>query len=612
MHATLLRFALAAVLFGAIAAPAAAAPRHGLSTFGELKYKPDFKHFDYVNPDAPKGGRISLIGPVAIRGFDSFNAFILKGDAAQGLSLIYDSLMERATDEPDSVYGLIAESADVAVDRMSVTFKLRPQARFADGSPVTADDVVFSFDILKEKGHPSYGIVLRDVTKAEALGKHSVRFTFTGALVRDLPLTVAGLTVLPKAYWSKEKFEETTLKPPLGSGPYVIGDFKQGAHITYKRRADYWAKDLPVVRGRYNFDDIKYEYYRDRTAELESVKAGAFDLREEFTAKDWTTAYDIPAVKDGRLLQLTLPDETPSGAQGFFANMRRERFRDVRVRKAIGLAFDYEWMNKNLFYGLYTRTESYFENSDMKATGLPSPEELALLEPHRAKLSPEVFVEAYLAPKSDGSGTDRKQLREAQKLLAEAGWKLDLAQKGQAVVRNPKGEQFEIEFLANSPTFDRILSPFVKNLQAIGIKASIRQVDSAQYQRRVKSFDFDVISTRFSMSLTPGIELKNFWSSEAADSEGSSNHPGIKDPVVDALIDTLSKAKSRAELVTATRAIDRVLRAGHYWVPHWYKAAHNIAHWNKFGRPAVKPRYDRGIIDTWWYDGAKAATLKQS
>ena len=590
--------------------PAAAEPRHGLSTFGELKYKPDFKAFDFVNPDAPKGGRIALVGSAAVRTFDSFNAYILRGDSAQGLGLVYDTLMARAGDEPDSAYGLVAETADLAPDHMSIIFKLRAAARFSDGSLVTPDDVVFTFNTLKTKGHPTYGIIMRDIVKAEALDKTRVRFTFQGTLVRDLPLLCAGLPVLSQAFYDKQPFEETFLKVPVGSGPYTIGDFKQGSHVVYTRRADYWAKDLPINRGRYNFDEIKYEYYRDRTAELESLKAGTYDLREEFTAKDWTTNYDIPAVKDGRLIRLTLPDATPSGAQGFFANMRRERFQDPRVRRALDLAFDYEWMNKNLFYGLYTRTESYFENSDMKATGKPSPEELALLEPFRAKLPAEVFGDVYRPPVSDGSGADRKNLREAQKLLTEAGWTLDPKAGASPLVRNVKGETLDIELLSFEPSFDRILSPYIKNLAAIGIKASIRNVDSAQYQRRLKSYDFDMISSRFSMSLTPGIELNNFWSSAAANSEGSSNLPGIKNEAIDALIGRLSSAKSRAELVTATRAIDRVLRANHYWVPHWFKAAHNIAHWDKFGRPEVKPKYDRGVTDTWWYDAAKAAKLR--
>ncbi|MDX2154924.1 MAG: extracellular solute-binding protein [Hyphomicrobiaceae bacterium] len=592
-------------------ATVAAEPRHGLSVFGDLKYQADFKHFDYVNPDAPRTGRLSLVGPAAIRSFDSFNSFILRGDPAQGLSLLYDTLMEGAGDEPGSGYGLIAETADVAADGLSVTFRLRPEARFSDGKPVTAEDVVFTLDILKSKGHPSYRITLRDVVKAEALDRHTVRFVFQGALVRDLPLTVAGLAVLPKHYYDTQPFDETTLKVPVGSGPYTIGEFKHGQQITYKRRPDYWAKDLPVNRGRYNFDEIRYEYYRDRTAELESLKAGGIDLREEFTARDWVTGYDIPAVKDGRLVKLTMPDETPSGTQGFFFNTRRAKFQDPRVRQAIGLAFDYEWTNKNLFYGLYTRTESYFENSDMKAKGPPTPDEAALLEPFRSKLPPSVFGEPYSPPKSDGSGTDRRLLREALKLLSEAGWRLETKNGAQALV-NAKGEQLELEFLdAGGSTFERIIAPYIKNLQSIGIKASLRFVDSAQYQSRVKKYDFDIVSSRFTMGLTPGIELFTYLGSSSAESEGSSNLAGIKDPVIDALIEKVIDAKSRPQLVTAARAIDRVLRASHYWVPHWYKAAHNIVHWDKFSRPRIKPKYARGIIDTWWYDETKAAKLNR-
>ncbi|MEZ5857191.1 MAG: extracellular solute-binding protein [Hyphomicrobiaceae bacterium] len=589
---------------------AVAEPRHGLSIFGDLKYKPGFTHFEYVNPNAPKGGRLSMVGPVSIRSFDSFNAFLLKGDAAQGLSLLYDTLLEGAADEPSSAYGLLAESVDLAPDKTSATFKIRPEARFSDGKPVTADDVVFTLDILRSKGHPSYRITLRDVVKAEALDKLTVRFTFKGDLVRDLPLMVGGLSILPKHYYDTQPFDETTLKIPVGSGPYTIDSYKQGQHVTYKRRPDWWAKDLNVNRGRYNFDELRYDYYRDRTAELESIKSGTIDLREEFTSRDWVTAYDIPAVKDGRLIKLTLPDATPSGAQGYFINTRREKFKDIRVRKALGLAFDFEWTNKNFFYNLYTRTASYFENSDMKAEGKPSPAELKLLEPFRNKLPPEVFGDPIMPPVSDGTGTDRKLLREAQKLFIAAGWKIDSASRGPAVLKNAKGEPFEIEFLNTGPTMERILAPYVKSLGLIGVKATIRTVDPAQYERRVKSWDYDVISSRYTMGLTPGVELFNYWGSQSANSEGSRNSSGIKDPVIDALIEKVIIAKSRDELVTATRAIDRVLRAGYYWVPHWYKASHTIAYWDKFGRPATKPKYARGIIDTWWYDEARAARLK--
>jgi microcin C transport system substrate-binding protein len=596
----------ALALLGAAQPLAAEEFRHGLSTFGDLKYPADFKHFDYVNPDAPKGGRFSTYGGPP-NSFDSFNPFILRGDSASGLGLLFDTLMERSGDEPDAMYGLVAKEVSLAKDGKSITFRLRPEAKFSDGSAITAEDVVFSFDILKAKGHPSYRIMMRDVTKAEALDPHTVRFTFKGDLVRDLPSMVAGLPVLSKAYYSKREFDQTTLEAPLGSGPYLIADFRPGAQITYKRRDDYWAKDLPISRGVNNFDEIRFEYYRDRTPALEGFKSGNYDFREEFTARDWVTNYNFPAVKEGRVKLLTLPDANPSGAQGFFFNTRRAKFSDPRVRKALDYAFDFEFANKNLFYGLYKRTNSYFENSDMKAEGKPTPAELALLEPFRDKLPKAVFEEPYTSPVSDGSGTDRKLLREAAKLLDAAGCKLK-----DRVRVCPSGEALEIEFLINEESFERIIAPYIKNLQALGVGASIRRVDSAQYQRRVKSFDFDVVTSRFVMRLTPGIELRNYWGSENADVEGSVNLAGIKDPVIDALINKVVEAKSREELVAATRAIDRVLRAGNYWVPQWYKAAHNIAYWDKFSFPATKPKYSRGAPDTWWYDKEKAAKLSQN
>ena len=596
---------LLAALVLAPAGATAEGPKHGLSAFGELKYAADFKNFEWVNPDAPKGGRLSTIGTAARTSFDSFNTFILKGDPAQGLEYVFDSLMARAYDEPDAVYGLVAQSTEVAADRSSVTFRLRPEARFADGSALTADDVVFTFDVLKEKGHPLYRVQLRDITKAVALDAHTVRYTFTGTQTRDLPLVAASLPILSKAYYATREFDQTTLDPPLGSGPYRLDDFKQGAFVSFKRRDDYWAKDLPVNRGRFNFDELRFEYYRDRTAALESFKAGAFDLREEFTARDWATGYDIPAVKEGRLIRLTLPDESPSGAQGFFLNTRRPKLADIRVRTALDYAFDFEWTNKNIFYDLYTRTESFFENSDMKASGKPSPAELALLEPFRGQLPAEVFGEPYKSPVTDGSGQDRKLLRDAGRLLGEAGWQV---KDGKRV--NAKGEVLELEFLITDPSTERILAAYVKNLQAIGVQTTIRRIDPAQYERRVKTFDFDVVTTRYSLRLTPGVEIRTFWGREAAKTDGSYNLAGMSHPAIDALIVKVGEAGSREELNAATRVLDRVLRAGHYWVPHWYRPFHYIATWDRFGRPAVKPRYERGITHTWWYDAEKAAKLK--
>jgi microcin C transport system substrate-binding protein len=593
--------ALAALLVAA--APVLAEPRHGLSAFGDLKYPPDFSHFDYVNPDAPKDGRLSMIGAAGRITFDSFNNFILKGDPAQGLGLLFDSLMTRALDETDAIYGLVASSAEVAPDGKSVVFRMRPQAKFADGSAVTAEDAVFSFKTLKEKGHPSLAMPLRDVTKAEALDPHTVRYTFEGDLTRDLPLIVATLPLLSKAYYTEHPFKQTSLDRPLGSGPYKIAAFKPGTYVTYKRRPDYWAKDLNVNRGRFNFDELRYEYYRDRTLELEGLLSGIFDLREEFTSVNWATSYNVPAVKDGRLIRLTLPDDSPSGAQGFFINTRRDKFKDPRVREALGLAFDFEWSNKNLFFGLYDRTHSFFQNSDMMAVGPPSAEELKLLEPFRDRLPQEVFGQPYLPPVTDATGRNRENLRRAKELLNAAGF---------TDYQNPgDGKVLDVEILTFSPSFERIINPYIQNLKKIGINASLRRVDPAQYERRMKTFDFDVTTQRYTMNLTPSVELKSFWGSEAAGIDGSFNLAGISDPVVDALIDKVVAAKNRDELVTATRAVDRVLRTGHYWVPHWYKASHNLAFWNKFSRPSIKPKYDRGVITTWWFDPARAAELKK-
>jgi microcin C transport system substrate-binding protein len=476
---------------------------------------------------------------------------------------------------------------------------------------VTSADVVFSFDILKQKGHPAYRVVLRDVAKAEAIDAHTVRFTFAVTTNRDLPLVAAGLPILSKTYYATRKFEETTLEPPLGSGPYKIGDFKAGTFVSYRRRDDYWGKDLPVNRGRFNFDEMRYDYFRDRTAALLALKAGELDLREEFTSRDWMTQYDVPAVKEGRLLKIEVPDHTPSGAQGFFLNTRRSQFADPRVRKAFDYAFDFQFTNNTLFYGLYTRTESFFENSTIKAEGKPSAAELALLEPFRDKLPPEVFEEPYRPPVSDGSGKDRKLLRTADRLLKDAGWQIKDGRR-----TNAKGEVLDVEFLIDiDPSSERIITGYVESLRRLGVSVSVRRVEAAEYQRRLKTFDFDVVIARYTLRSTPGAELRNFWSSEAAKTGGSANLAGISHPAIDALIAKAIEAKSREELQTALRALDRVLRAGHYWVPQWYKPVHHVAHWNRYSRPddAKRPRYDRGIgLDTWWYGAAKAARLKKN
>ncbi|MGB6970432.1 MAG: extracellular solute-binding protein [Methyloceanibacter sp.] len=595
---------LCAALAGAPAASHAGDAKHGLSAFGDLAYPADFTHFAYSNADAPKGGTLSLVGWGGVTTFDSLNNFILKGDAAQGLDLLFDTLMTRATDEPDAVYGLVAENAEIADDAMSVTFKLRPEAKFNDGSTITADDVVFSFDALKTKGHPIYAQMLHDVVTAEALDPHTVRYSFKGSLTRDLPLTVAGLPILSKAYYATRDFAATTLDPPLGSGPYTVGDVRQGRNIVYKRNPDYWAKDLPVNRGRWNFDQIRFEYFRDRTAAMEAFKAGTYDFREEFTSKVWATEYDFPAIRAGKVKKEVLADETPSGTQGFFLNTRREQLKDPLVRQALDLAFDFEWTNRNLFYGLYSRTESFFENSRMKALGEPSEAERNLLENLGVPVPTEALGPAYVPSKTDGSGQIRGKLEAAGALLEQAGWTI---KDGKRV--NAEGAPLKLEILMFEPAFERITAPFVKNLQRLGIDASMRMVDAAQYQRRLKSFDFDITTQRYVMRDTPGVELSSYFGSGAASIEGSLNLAGISDPAIDALIDRVIAAKSREDLETAARALDRVLRAGHYWVPHWYKASNNIAYWDKFSRPETKPNFDRGVLDTWWYDAAKAAKL---
>jgi microcin C transport system substrate-binding protein len=589
-----------------LAQSAAAEPRHGLSAFGDLKYPPDFKHFDYVNPDAPKGGRLASRGVQAIDTFDSFNGFILRANPAQNIELLFDTLMVRANDEPDAVYGLVAKSADLASDKKSITFQLREEARFSDGSKLTADDVCDSFRLLSTEGHERIRILIRNVEKCEVLSPYEVRYTFKGENTRDLPLTIAGLPIFSNAYYATHDFTKSTLEPPLGSGPYKVGSYKTGQYVSYMRRPDYWAADLPVNKGRWNFDDVRMEYFKDRTAVVEALKAGILDLHEEFTSRDWATAYNIKSVAEGRLIKEVLPDKQPSGAQGLYINLRREKFQDVRVRKALDLAFDFEWTNANLFYGSYERTTSFFQNSPLMAKGKPSPEELKILEPLREQLRPEVFEEAYVPPISDGSGQDRKLLRQAAELLAEAGWK----RQGTQLV-NARGERFTMEFLIDDPSSERIIAPYVKNLRLLGIDATMRGIDPAQHEQRVKDFDFDTEIARLVGGQTPGLELQAQLSSQSAKTAGSYNLSGIALPVVDALIEQMIAAKSREELLFTGRALDRVLRAEHIWVPNWSKAAHWIVRWDVFERPKIQPDYDTGIIDTWWINAEKSKSLRR-
>jgi microcin C transport system substrate-binding protein len=471
---------------------------------------------------------------------------------------------------------------------------------------LTADDVCDTFRLLKTEGHERIRITIRDVKDCQVLSPHSVRYSFEGENTRDLPLVVAGLPIFSKAYYQAHDFTKSTLEPPLGSGPYKIGPFRQGQYISYLRRNDYWAKDLPVNRGHYNFDEVRFEYFRDRNAELEALKAGILDLREEFTSKSWATEYEIAAVREGRLIKEQLADETMSGAQGFFINLRREKFQDARVRQALDLAFDFEWSNKNLFYGQYERVSSVFEGGDLEATGKPQPAELELLDQMRGELRPEVFEEVYSPPVSNGSGADRKLLRRASELLDAAGWTV----KG-GVRENAKGEKLTVEFLEDDQTFERVMTPYIRNLRLIGISATIRLVDEAQFQQRLKDFDFDITIQRYVLPQTPGVELKGFFGSQSAQAPGSYNLSGIAMKPVDVLIDRIVTAKSREELKTAAHALDRVLRAEHFWVPHWSKQSYNLVYWDIFGRPKIKPRYDRGVITTWWTDDKKAASLRR-
>ena len=584
---------------------------HGMSAFGDLKYPADFKQFDYVEPNAPKGGVFSHVGSTRsfnqnFLTFNSLNTLILKGDGAQGMELTFASLMARAADEPDAMYGLAARAVQVSADGLIYRFSLRTGIRFHDGTPITGHDVAFSLQVIKEKGHPIAQQLLRDFTAAQAPDDATVIVRFAMNRARDVPLFVAALPILSRTYYSTRPFDETTLEPPLGSGPYKVGRFEPGRYIEYERVKDWWGADLPVSRGQNNFDLVRYEYYRDRDVAFEGFTGGSYLFREEFTSRIWTTRYDFPAVRDGRVKQDVIPDDTPSGAQGWFFNTRREKLQDKRVREAFVYAFDFEWTNKTIMYGSYQRTHSVFQNSDMMAAGKPTPDETALLEPFRDRLSDEVFDEPFVPPVSDGSGQDRTLLRKATALLQEAGF---LIRNGKRVT--PKGERFSVEFLVDEPSFQPHHMSFVKNLGTLGIEASLRIVDPVQYRKREDDFDFDLIIQRFAFSSTPGDSLRSYFSSQAANLKGSQNLAGIADPVIDALIERIVAADTRSGLVTACKALDRVIRSGRYWVPHWYKASHWLAFWDVFGRPGIKPRFARGIPETWWYDREKAAKIVQ-
>lgn len=578
---------------------------HGLSAFGALKYPADFAHFDYTNPDAPKGGTFSTAVPGIT--FDSLNPFVLKGNPATRMNLCYDTLMESASDEPDAVYGLLAETAELGPNKESVTFTLRPEARFADGSTVTAEDVVWTFETLMEKGHPAYRLQFAAVTGAEVTGERQVRFSFDPAFpLRDMPMSVGALPVLASAWWADRDFEDSTLDPFLASGPYAVDDAEPGRRIIYRLRDDYWARDLPVNKGRHNFARIRFDYYRDRTAAFEGLKAGEYTFYEEFWSRLWANSYNFDAVQAGEVVKATPSDNRPSGTQGYWFNLRREKLADPRTRQAIAEVFDFEWSNKTLFFDLYERTNSFFEGGgELEAAGAPSPAEIALLEPLAEHL-PEgaLEAEAYLPPKTNGSGRLRRQISRSGALLDAAGWKVV---GGRRV--NDAGEPLEIEFLLVSEGFERITNPYAQNLERLGVTATSRTVDPAQYKNRMDEYDFDVTVDRKVMSLTPGSELRNYFHSTAANTPGSQNTAGVANPAVDTLIEMIERATSREELVTAVNALDRVLRAMQIWVPQWSKGEHHLAYWNVYGQPDTKPAYSRGVVDTWWIDEEKLAAL---
>ena len=607
---------MAAIAAGGIAAPRVAFSQqselHGLSTFGDLQMPPDFKHFPYVNPNAPKGGvlRIQIkntSGNQNFETFDTLHIYSFRGDGAAGMDATFDSLMSSSSDEPNSMYGLVARTVSASDDKLTYRFSLRPEARFHDGSPLRASDCAFSFMTLKEKGHPIYRSILRDLAGAEAESDHVLVVRFAPTRGRDLHLLVASLPIFSEGWWKGRDFEATTLDAPLGSGAYRVGRFETGRYIEFERVANYWGAGLPVNVGQNNFDRIRYDYFRERQIAFEAFKSGQLNFQEEFTARFWATGYDFPAVRDGRVQRVELPSGGAVGTQGWIFNTRRSKFSDPRIREALNNAFDFEWTNRNIMYSAYRRLTSYFENSDMKAQGKPSAEELALLEPFRGQVPDEVFGEPWVPPVSDGSGSDRNLLRRANDLLLAAGCKREGAR-----LRLPDGSPFEIEFLDSQGALKPHTEPFQANLRRLGIESQFRQVDAAQDKRRLDNFDFDVMVMALGGSLTPGDGLRNIYSSQAAKTPGSRNLGGISSPVIDALVERIARAHTREELNIAARALDRVLRAGRYWIPMWYKDRALIAHWDVFGRPEKTPRYGNGAPNLWWWDADKARKIGYS
>ncbi|MBV8661911.1 MAG: ABC transporter substrate-binding protein, partial [Hyphomicrobiales bacterium] len=569
----------------------------------------DFKHFAYVNPDAPKGGALSLqitstAGNQNFDTFDTLNIFSKKGDGAAGMSATFDTLMAGNGDEPDSAYGLIARAVRYSPDKLAYRFLLRPEARFFDGSKVTAADVAFSLTILKEKAHPTYAQLLSEVESVTAEADDVVLVRFIKQRTRDAHLIVVGMPVFSQSWWKGRDFDAATLEAPLGSGAYRVKSFEQGRFIEFELNPNYWGKDLPVNVGSNNFQRLRFEYYRERQVAFEAFKAGAINFHQEYTSRIWANGYDFAAVKEGRIKKEAVHNGAPTGSQGWYFNTRRDQFKDPRIREAIGLAFDFEWTNKNVMFSSYKRVVSYFQNTAMEAKGPPGPGELAVLQPFRGKVADTVFGEPYTPPVSDGSGSDRALLKQANEMLLAAG----CTRQG-GVLRLPDGKPLTIEFLDSSEVFQPHVEPFQQNLRKLGIDAHSRIVDAAQYKSRTESFDFDIVAAAFGGTLTPGAELRVFLSSAAAAMTGSRNLAGIADPAVDALVEKIVHASTREELNTSCRALDRVLRASHYWVSMWYNDAAWLAYWDAFSRPAQQPKLGTGAPDTWWWDADKAKKI---
>ncbi|NDD42602.1 MAG: ABC transporter substrate-binding protein [Rhodobacteraceae bacterium] len=598
-----------AVIFGAMSlrADEAITKTHGFNFFGELKYPADYKHLDYVNPDAPKGGEISIW---TMGTFDSFNPYSRKGRAGALASAPFESLLEGTSDEVGTSYGLLAETLEYPEDQSWVIFNMRPEARFSDGTPVTADDVAFTYELFLNEGLASYRAILGQiVTGVEILGPHRVKYSFADdASRRDAIPIVGGLPVKSKAWFEKTgaKLDESRMEPAIGSGPYVLDSYDINKRITYKRNPDYWGNDLPFNKGRGNFDTIRVEYFADSNAAFEGFKSGAYTFRQENSSKSWATAYDFPALDEGHVIKTLLPDGGMATGQSYVMNLRRDKFDDIRVRQAVGLLFNFEWSNESLFYGQYARINSFWENSELAAAGMPSDAELALLEPI-ADLLPAGVIdgEAVMAPVSGNRTLDRKNLRKASALLEEAGWTVG----DDGLRRNAAGETLTIEIIEDSPTFDRVHLPFIDNLKAAGIDAIYSRIDPAQMTDRSRNYDFDMMVDQFPMSLEPSSGLKQYFGSETAD-QSVFNLMGLKSEAVDTLIEHVMNAQNKAELATSVKALDRTLRAYYFWVPQWFNDAYRVAYWDMYEHPETLPPFALGNLDFWWYNAEKAADLK--